>query len=287
VEWPFLGTEALAAGAVNRYQLSTRHDALYRNVYVPGGQAVTAADRAVGAWLWSGRRATVAGLSAAALHGAKWIDATLPAELNQSSRHKTTGIRLHSDALADDEICQARGVPATTPARTAFDLGRRKGLTTAVVRIDALRQATRLTARDVETLVERHGGARGVVQLRKALALSDAGAESPQETRTRLLLTAAGLRPTHTQIEVFDHYEFVGRIDMGYLRWKVGVEYDGPQHWTDPSIRNRDLERRAGLSALGWRIVHVNAEMLRYRPAVIVGRTEAALRDAGATARRT
>lgn len=74
---------------------------------------------------------------------------------------------------------------------------------------------------------------------------------------------------------------------MGYLRWKVGVEYDGPQHWTDPSIRNRDLERRARLSALGWRIVHVNAEMLRYRPAVIVGRTEAALRDAGAAACRT
>ena len=287
MEWPFLGTEALAAGEVNRYQLSTRHAALYRNVYVPRGQAITAADRAVGAWLWSGRRATVAGLSAAALQGAKWIDATLPAELNQSSRHKTTGIRLHSDALADDEICRARGVLATTPARTAFDLGRRKGLTAAVVRIDALRQATRLSVPHVTALVERHRGARGIVQLREALALSDAGAESPQETRTRLVLTAAGLRPTHTQIEVFDHCEFVGRIDMGYLEWKVGVEYDGPQHWTDPTIRNRDLERRARLSALGWRMVHVNAEMLRYRPAVIVGRTEAALRDAGASLFRT
>jgi hypothetical protein len=286
VESPFLGTEALAAGAVNRYQLATRHDALYRNVYIPRGQAVTAADKAVGAWLWSGRRATAAGLSAAALHGAKWIDAALPAELIQSSRHKTRGILLHSDALADDEICHVRGVPATTPARTAFDLGRRKGLTTAVVRIDALRQATRLAAGDVGSLVERHRGARGIVQLREALTLSEAGAESPQETRTRLVLTAAGFRPTHLQIEVFDHYDFVGRIDMGYLRWKVGVEYDGPQHWTDPNIRNRDLERRAILSALGWRIVHVNAEMLRYRPAVIVGRTEAALRDAGALARR-
>lgn len=198
MEWPFLGTEALAAGTVNRYLLSTRHDAMFRNVYVPRGQAVTAADKAVGAWLWSGRRATVAGLSAAALHGAKWIDATLPAELNQSSRHKTTDIRLHSDALADDEICQARGVPATTPARTAFDLGRRQGLTMAVVRIDALRQATRLAAGDVEALVERHRGARGIVQLREALALSDAGAESPQETRTRLgSLPPDSGRPTH------------------------------------------------------------------------------------------
>ncbi|BBY15352.1 hypothetical protein H7K36_03945 [Mycolicibacterium litorale] len=283
MQWPFLGTEALAAGVVTRYQLATRHDALFRNVYVPKGQAVTPVDKAVGAWLWSGRRATVAGLSAAALHGTKWIDATLPAELNQPSRHKTGNILLHNDTLTDDEICLARGIPTTTPARTAFDLGRRKGVTTAVVRLDALRQATRLRADDVEAIADRHRGARGIVQLRQALVLSDAGAESPQETRTRLVLTAAGMRPTHTQIEVYDHHDFVARIDMGYPRWKVGVEYDGPQHWTDPRVRDRDLERRARLAALGWRIVHVNAEMLRYRRAVIVGRTEAALADARRT----
>jgi hypothetical protein len=286
VQRPFLGTEALAAGVVNRYQLATRHDALFRNVYVPKGHAVTPVDKAVGAWLWSGRCATAAGMSAAALHGMKWIDATLPAELNQASRHRTANILLHSDFLADDEICLVRGISATTPARTAFDLGRRKGLATAVMRLDALRQATRLRVDDVHALVGRHRGARGIVQLRHALALSDAKAESPQETRTRLVLTDAGMRPTHTQIEVYDHDDFVARIDMGYLRWKVGVEYDGPQHWTDSRVRDRDLERRARLAALDWRIVHVNAEMLRYRPAVIVGRTEAALSDAGADLRR-
>ncbi|WP_197374748.1 endonuclease domain-containing protein [Mycolicibacterium baixiangningiae] len=286
MQWPFLGTEALTAGVVNRYQLATRHDALFRNVYVPKGQAVTPVDKAVGAWLWSGRRATAAGLSAAALHGTKWIDATLPAELNQASRHKTENILLHSDTLVDDEICRVRGICATTPARTAFDLGRRKGMTTAVMRLDALRQATRLRVDDVHALVERHRGARGIVALRQALVLSDAGAESPQETRTRLVLTAAGMRPTRTQIEVYDHDDFVARIDMGYPRWQVGVEYDGPQHWTDPRVRDRDLERRARLAALGWRIVHVNAEMLRYRPAVIVGRTQAALADARADLRR-
>src|SRR5690242_10822079 len=66
---PFIGTEALAAGTVNRYQLATRHTALHRNVYVPKGVELTAVDRAIGAWLWSGRKATVAGMSAAALHG--------------------------------------------------------------------------------------------------------------------------------------------------------------------------------------------------------------------------
>jgi hypothetical protein len=280
---PFIGTEALAAGAVNRYQLATRYDLVFRNVYVPKGQALTPVDKAVAAWLWSGRRATAAGLSAAALHDTLWIDARLPAQLNHRHRHKTEGILLHSGKLTDDEVCTANGVPATTPARTAFDLGRRRGRTTAVIRLDALIQATNLKPIDVEALADRHRGARGIVQLREAIVLSDRGAESPQETRTRLVLTDAGLRPKRTQIEVFDRFgEFVHRIDMGWDDWLVGVEYDGAQHWTDPAIRSHDIETQAKLEALGWRIIRVSADMLRYRPNTIVARTRAALGAAGA-----
>lgn len=280
---PFVGSEALAAGLVNRYQLATRYDAVYRNIYVPKGQAVSATDKAVAAWLWSGRRATAAGLSSAALHGSLWIDAHLPAELNHAHRHKTGGIVLHSDALADDEVCGVHGVPATTPARTAYDLSRRRGLATAVIRLDALMQATDLKPVDVELLADRHRGARGIVQLREAVRLSDAGAESPQETRTRLVLTDAGLRPKRTQIDVFGRYDYhVGRIDMGWDDWLVGVEYDGIQHWTDPAVRTKDIDKQAEYEALGWRIIRVSAAMLRYRPHVIVSRTRAALQAAGA-----
>jgi hypothetical protein len=282
MEWPFVGTEAIAAGAVNRYELGTRYDMLFRNVYVPKGQPVTPVHKAVGAWLWSGRRATAAGLSAAALHGTLWIDARLPAELNQQSRHKTQGILLHSGGLIEDEVCMAHGVPTTTPARTAFDLGRRRGRTLAVIRVDALMQATDLKKPGVELLIERHRGARGIVALREVLELADPGAESPQETRTRLVLTDAGLRPTHTQIEVFDRFDFVARIDMGWPAWKIGVEYDGPQHWTDAAVRNRDIEKQPTLEALGWRIIRVNADMLRYRQEVIITRTRTALLAAGA-----
>jgi hypothetical protein len=281
---PFVGSEAVAAGAVNRYQLATRFEAVYRDVYVPKGQALTPVDKAIAAWLWSGRDATAAGLSAAALHGTLWIDAKLPAELNHLHRHKTSGILLHSDKLADDEVCFINGVPATTPARTAYDLGRRHGLTTAVVRLDALMQATNLKQPDIEVVAERHRGARGIVQLREAISLSDAGAESPQETRTRLVLTDAGLRPKRTQIEVFDEFgQFVGRIDMGWDDWLVGVEYDGIQHWTDPAIRTKDIDKQAKYEALGWRIIRVSADMLRHRPHVIVSRARAALRAAGAS----
>ncbi|MEU0494859.1 DUF559 domain-containing protein [Mycobacterium sp. NPDC006124] len=279
---PFIGTEALAAGTVNRYQLATHHVALHRNVYVPKGVEPTAADRAIAAWLWSGRVATTAGLSAAALHGSKWVEAKKPAELVHTSRHHTPGIVLHSDRLADDERCRIGGIAATTPVRTAYDVGRRPGLTEAVIHLDALIQATGLAASDLALLADRHPGARGIRQLRRAITLADTGAESPQETRTRLILTAAGLRPTHTQIEVHDAYGcFVGRIDAGWRDWLVGVEYDGAQHWTDPRQRRRDIDRIAELEALGWRIVRVGSDMVRNRPHVIVDRTLAALRTAG------
>lgn len=283
VDWPFVGTEAVAAGAVTRHHLATRYEAIYRNVYIPRGQQPTPIHKAYAAWLWSRRQATIVGVSAAAIHRSKWIDDRLPAELNRCNQHKTRGIVLHNDALADDDIVMRGGVPVTTPARTAFDLGRRYGRTLAVIRVDALLQATDLKLADVDALIDRHRGTRGIVQLRDVVQLADPGAESPQETRTRLVLTDAGLRPTHTQIEVFDRYNRqVGRIDMGYPRYKVGVEYDGEQHWTNPAIRARDIDRQAEFEALGWRLIRVSSDMLRFRPCTIVDRTRTALRAAGA-----
>lgn len=280
--WPFVGTEALAAGTVTDHRLRSSYVAVHRNVYVPRGVELTATDKAVAAWLFSRRIAVVAGLSAAALHGTRWIDPNLPAELNRQGRDKVDGIVLHSDALADDEICIIDGIPATTPARTAFDIGRRRGLEVAVIRLDALMHATKLKTPDIDLLVERHAGARGIIQLRNAISLADGGAESPQETRTRLLLVAAGLPQPTTQIEVHDDDGyFVARVDMGWRQYKVGVEYDGAQHWTDASQRSRDIDRIAELNAMRWTIVRVSSEMLRHRPATVVTRVRTALRERG------
>jgi very-short-patch-repair endonuclease len=275
--WPFLGTEVIASGALSAHTLSSRYDRLYRNVYVPKGVEVDAADRAVGAWLWSDRQGVAIGLSAAALHGSDWIDARLPAELNRRNGKKVDGIVIHRDELRADEVTQIRGVGATTLERTAFDLGRRRGRTRALIRLDALANASRLQAGAVQPLIKEHRGVRGLVQLREVLDLMDSGSESPQETRTRLVLVDAGLPKPRTQI-------CLGRwrVDMGYEEFKVAVEYDGAQHWEDPIRRAKDIDKYAELSALGWIIIRVGADMLRYRKHVIVERVCAALRQAGA-----
>jgi hypothetical protein len=195
------------------------------------------------------RDATVAGLSAAALHGSKWIDPHVPAELFRRNGKPADGIVVHRDELFDDESRLVRGIRATTPARAAFDLGRRDHRMRALIAVDALANVTRLQSSDVVPLSERHRGVRGLVQLPEVLDLMDHGAESPQETRTRLLLIDAGLPRPQTQIVVRDDDGVpFARIDMGWEEYLVGVEYDGPQHWTDPSRRTRDIEkvRRTG-----------------------------------------
>lgn len=205
-----------------------------------------------------------------------------PTELYRRNGKPVDGIVIHRDELRDDEVSTVRGIPATTPVRTAFDLGRRLGLTTAVIRLDALANATKINTIEVQALMRRHRGMRGLVQLRQVLRLMDGGAESPQETRTRLVLIDAALPSPQTQIVVHDDFgDPFARIDMGYEEWKVGVEYDGAQHWTDPQRRAYDIDRHAELLRHGWRIIRVSADMLRCRPQVIVARVFGDQSEAG------
>ncbi|QLL07040.1 hypothetical protein H0P51_25730 [Mycobacterium vicinigordonae] len=83
----------------------------------------------------------------------------------------------------------------TSPARTIFDIGRRTvDRLHAIQRLDALANATDVKIADVEALIAQHPGTRGLVRLRRVLPIVDAGAESPHESRLRLVLIDARLR---------------------------------------------------------------------------------------------
>lgn len=253
---PFLGQEAVRRGTLSARQLQKDYRAIYRNVYVPRRASITALTRARAAWLWSRGQATLVGLSAAAVLGSKWIDGDLPAELTRADRHNPRGIVVHTYHLLPDECCVVDGMRLTTPARTAFDLGRTITDDHAVIRLDALAGATNMKAIDVLTIADKRPGARGVRHLREVLRHVDGGAESPQETRVRLLLIRSGLPKPETQIEFIDEYGVTRiRVDMGWRQWKVAVEYDGIQHWSDRRQRSWDIDRIAILEAAGWVVV--------------------------------
>jgi very-short-patch-repair endonuclease len=267
-----VASEALAAGLVTRQELRTKYVKLHYNIYARAGMKLDAADRAEAAWLWSRRRATLVGHSAAAMHGTRWLPDDAPAELAHANHPSPPGIVIHRGALANDEICLVQSIDCTTPARSAYDIGRRVSGDTAIVRIDALLNATRCTVAEVELIANRYPGARGLRRLRTALDLVDGGAESPKETELRLLLVRDGLPRPVTQIQVGKR-----RVDMGWPEWKVGVEYDGEQHWTDPAKHADDIARLEFLASQGWIIVRVSARQLRYDTEGIVARVRRAL----------
>ena len=280
-QWPFVGAEALRARQVSERAMRNTYEQIYPGVFVPRGIEPSARQRAVAAWLWSKRRGVIAGQSAAALLGTKWIDGMRPAELIHDNRKPPAGLVVHTDSLAPWETVDVDRMRVTTAARTAFDIGRRtRSRVQAVQRLDALTNATDVKAVDVEAVMAAHRGARGMLRLRRVLPLVDGGAESPQETVARLALIDAGLPAPQTQVEVFGRFgEFIARVDMAYDEVKVGIEYDGPQHWEDPAIRQRDIDKQFELTAMGWFIIRVSRDLLRYRRPTYVARVENALRE--------
>ena len=272
---PFIGSTAIRSGGLTRRSLARDNVAIHRDVYLPRGVEMTAVIRARAAWLATG--ATLCGSSAAAVFGTKWLDPLAPAEVVRTDRHSPAGIVVHTWWLAPAEVCSLRGVDVTTPARTAFDIGRTRPVDQATAAVDALCNATRITPSDVIVVADAHPGARGVARLRRVLDLVDGGAESPQETRVRLLIVRGGLPRPETQIE-FPALRI--RVDMGWRQWKVAVEYDGVQHWTDPRQRAWDIERIALLEAAGWVVIRVSSRMLA-RPHVILERIRSTLRARG------
>lgn len=260
-EEPFVGSEALANGTINWHQLRTRYRALFPDVYVSRLTPPSVQQRIAAAWLWSNRRATIAGLAAAALHGMRWIDDDFPVELIHANTRPPQGIVTRRDGLAENEVQPIEGRVVTTPERTAFDLGRRGSLMSAVARLDALGRATGFKVEDVAQIAKRHRGARGLRLLETVLDLVDAGAESPKESWLRLVLIEAGFPRPQTQIPVLglDGVPFA-YLDLGWPEWMVAVEYEGDHHRTDRTTFAKDIRRLEKVEHLGWTVVRVVAE---------------------------
>jgi hypothetical protein len=255
----FIGSEALAAGHLTRYELRRHHRRLLPDVYGPRRGEVTLQDRCIAAWLWSGREGVVSGLAASSMMGSKWIDADTPVELNWLNHRPPTGVVTRNETLRDDEVARLGAMAATTVERTAFDLARRGPVGQAVARLDALARATHFKGDDVLALTRRHPNVRGCRRLDRVLDLVDDGAESPRETWLRLLLIDGGFPRPQTQIPVLgpDGYPRY-RLDMGWEDMMIAVEYDGDDHRERVRFGG-DIVRSEYIAHVGWRHIRVVA----------------------------
>jgi hypothetical protein len=254
---PFIGSAALAAGALTRHALRTKCVTLHHDVYLDKHTELTAVIRAKAAWLRSRGHGILAGFSASAVHGAKWIDASRPATIIDTNRRRENGIHIWAVAIDDDEIQLIDGMRITTPARTAVDLACRYPIDTAVIAIDSLARATRLKVPDIESAAGRHPGRHGLKRALTAIELVDPGAESPPETRLRLLVVRAGYPPPETQLVVYNEYgAFIAEVDMGWRDRKIAVQYEGGHHRT-PEQFAKDIRITREMMEAGWIVIRV------------------------------
>lgn len=298
---PFRGSEAIASGRVSRGVLrGRRYRRLFEDIYVDASVTLTPTVWARAAYLLAAASGGVlAGYSAAELLGASCGPRSAPAEILVAGHlNGRPGLRVRRGAFCASDVGAVDGVMVTSPERTAWDLARRLDLVEAVVAVDALAGAGRRrptfvrgpvhgpasVARsrrespspgfDPAALLRRRlatPGARGARGLDRVVALADPRAESPPETRLRLLLVLAGLPVPEVQHRLRDGRAGVDvRFDLAYPEAKLAIEYDGEAH-DDALDRVRDLRT----AALGWHTLRLLQPDLTRTPA----RTVAVVRD--------
>jgi hypothetical protein len=105
-------------------------------------------------------------------------------------------------------------------------------------------------------------------RIRHAAELADGLAESPQETRVRLLLHRSPLPDPVAQFTVRDGGRRVARVDFAWPEHRLALEYDGAWHG-EPGQFRRDRDRLNRLTAAGWRVIFVTAADLRSPDALL------------------
>lgn len=269
----FRGSEAVLSGQLSRHQLQTSAwQRLFADIYACTTLEVTHELRAEAVTTLLVPGAVASGRTAATLWGVALaspeddVECTVPAATGAGS---VAGVRPNRLGLSPDDVTRRRGVPVTTPLRTALDLARIRPLDEAVVALDRFLRPG-LVFLDVLRAAAELATGRDCRVIRKAVALADGLAESPQETRVRLLLNRSGLPMPVAQYRVHDRDRFVARVDFAWPEAKVALEYDGAWHGDARQV-GRDRRRLNRLGDAGWIVVFVTAADL-HRPDLLFAR---------------
>jgi hypothetical protein len=193
-----------------------------------------------------------------------------------ATRSQPRGVRLHWLVLSTEDVAEVDGIPCTGAPRLLLDAGRRWDREHLVSLADS---ALRF---ELVTPDELLGVGSGLSPLRRSwLTLADGRAESPLETRVRLLLRDAGVPLDELQWPVFDGPPPpIARLDLAWPRLRVAVECDGRAPHELPEALFHDRRRQDDVNHLGWRMTRVTWEDWRFRRSDVVRRIRRALAEA-------
>lgn len=151
--------------------------------------------------------------------------------------------------LPPEDVIEDNGILRTTDLRTALDLGRFSRREHAVACLDAFLHAEQVSLARLWERAHLLNRVRNCRILRSNLAAADAGAESYAESAQRTLFLDAGLPRPRTQIPVFGLAgDLIGYLDMGWVLYLLGSEYDGEEAHGGEEQRAHDRHRRGRMT---------------------------------------
>lgn len=219
--------------------------------------------------------ASFSGLTAAWLHGLDVppcdpIEATVPAGAGVSAR---AGMAIRRAELGKGDVVTVQGMPATSMLRTVAEVCSRLSLTEAVVIADAALHTGRVRRVQLESWAAAHAGGGGVRNLRRVLDLAEPAAESPMESRLRMVLMLGGLPRPEAQVPIRDRWgRTIGRPDLYYSEQRLGIEYDGGVHRDSLAEDNRRQNR----------LLNAGVRLLRFTAADVLGSPESVVSQVAA-----
>lgn len=198
---------------------------------------------------------------------------------------------VHRMKLYEDEITTVQGIPVTTPERTWLDMAELLSVDELValgdncVRVPQAdlegRDTPHCDISDLQRMIDRHKGKRGIRKAKEAIKLIRVGADSPQESLLRLAIVRAGLPEPELNVPIIDaEGTRQHQPDLSYRRYKIGIEYEGEQHGDELQIV-RDIARSERYTALGWTEVRISKRHMHDDAKAAVAKVRAALLQAG------
>jgi very-short-patch-repair endonuclease len=97
-----------------------------------------------------------------------------------------------------------------------------------------------------------------------------------------LAMIDGGLPIPEVQYEIIDGNGGLRRVDFAWPKERIAVEYDGLDWHSGPDAMRRDRRRTAALQDVGWTVIAIVFEDVRYRSKEFVARIDAQLRRAQA-----
>lgn len=203
---------------------------------------------------------------------------------------------VHRMKLFSDEVTTVKGIPVTTPERTWLDMAEMLSLDELVAMGDSCVRIPRpdledrdmplCSLADLQRMIDRHKGKRGLRKAKDAIKLIRVGSDSPQETFLRLAMVRAGLPEPELNVPIISedgtrHHE----PDLSYRKYRIGIEYEGEHHGEDVQVV-RDIARSERYAALGWTEVRISQRHMFNDAKPAVTKVRAALVQAGWQPRR-